>query len=286
MTSPSLAPLGILEEQVLVAVLRGGDEAYGMEVRREIETVTRREVAIGAVYATLDRLEAKELVRSRRVTLDGASRRVFQLTKVGARALADTREMRERLWRGIDLARVLGADEGAGAGWEQASARATHTAAVMERIGRVGIRSLRRSAAPGFIRAGSFAVCSWRVRASPVVSPVAIAVQHRYPVSPHSPVARSLWFSAPRDAISSCRNALIPMVTLVALNFGALLSGVVVVETIFALDGMGLYFVNALNAGDPYPIMAWLMITATMIIVFNLVADIAYGVLDPRVRLA
>ena len=81
------------------------------------------------------------------------------------------------------------------------------------------------------------------------------------------------------------RNALIPMVTLVALNFGALLSGVVVVETIFALDGMGLYFVNALNAGDPYPIMAWLMITATMIILFNLVADIAYGVLDPRVRL-
>jgi ABC-type dipeptide/oligopeptide/nickel transport system permease component len=80
------------------------------------------------------------------------------------------------------------------------------------------------------------------------------------------------------------RNALIPMVTLVALNFGALLSGVVVVETIFALDGMGLYFVNALNAGDPYPIMAWLMITATMIIVFNLVADIAYGYLDPRVR--
>ena len=82
------------------------------------------------------------------------------------------------------------------------------------------------------------------------------------------------------------RNALIPMVTLVALNFGALLSGVVVVETIFALDGMGLYFVNALNAGDPYPIMAWLMITATMIILFNLVADIVYGVLDPRVRLA
>jgi peptide/nickel transport system permease protein len=82
------------------------------------------------------------------------------------------------------------------------------------------------------------------------------------------------------------RNALVPLVTLVALNFGALLGGAVVTETIFALDGMGLYFVNALNAGDPYPIMAWLMITATVIIVFNLVADIAYGYLDPRVRLA
>ena len=80
------------------------------------------------------------------------------------------------------------------------------------------------------------------------------------------------------------RNALIPIVTLVALNFGALLGGVVVTETVFGLDGMGLYFVNALGAGDPYPVMAWLMVTATMIIVFNLIADIAYGYLDPRVR--
>ena len=80
------------------------------------------------------------------------------------------------------------------------------------------------------------------------------------------------------------RNALIPIVTLVALNFGALLGGVVVTETVFGLDGMGLYFVNALGQGDPYPVMAWLMVTATMIIVFNLIADIAYGYLDPRVR--
>lgn len=80
------------------------------------------------------------------------------------------------------------------------------------------------------------------------------------------------------------RNALIPLVTLVALNFGALLGGAIVTETVFSLDGMGLYFVNALNAGDPYPIMAWLMVTATMIILFNLIADIAYGILDPRVR--
>jgi len=80
------------------------------------------------------------------------------------------------------------------------------------------------------------------------------------------------------------RNALIPLVTIVALNFGALLGGAVVTETVFALDGMGLYFVNQLNGGDPYPVMAWLMVTATMIIVFNLVADILYGYLDPRVR--
>jgi peptide/nickel transport system permease protein len=80
------------------------------------------------------------------------------------------------------------------------------------------------------------------------------------------------------------RNALIPLVTLVALNFGTLIGGAIVTETVFSLDGMGLYFVNALFANDPYPVMAFLMITATMIIIFNLIADIAYGWLDPRVR--
>ncbi len=80
------------------------------------------------------------------------------------------------------------------------------------------------------------------------------------------------------------RNALVPVVTLVALNFGTILGGVIVTETVFSLDGMGLYFYNALLANDPYPVMAWLMVTATMIIVFNLLADIAYGYLDPRVR--
>jgi peptide/nickel transport system permease protein len=81
------------------------------------------------------------------------------------------------------------------------------------------------------------------------------------------------------------RNALIPLVTVVAINFGAIIGGAVVTETVFSLDGMGLYFVNALLSNDPYPVMAWLMITATLIIVFNLIADIAYGALDPRVRL-
>jgi peptide/nickel transport system permease protein len=81
------------------------------------------------------------------------------------------------------------------------------------------------------------------------------------------------------------RNALIPLVTLIALNFGGLLSGAVVTETIFALDGMGLYFITKLNAGDPYPVMAFLMVTAVFVIIFNLIADLAYGWLDPRVRL-
>lgn len=100
------SPLGTFEEQVLLAVLRTRDEAYGMSVRREIERVTDREVAIGAVYATLDRLEAKGLVDSTRAAGDG-SRRVFTLTRRGAGALAETRAMRERLWQGVDLARLL-----------------------------------------------------------------------------------------------------------------------------------------------------------------------------------
>jgi PadR family transcriptional regulator, regulatory protein PadR len=100
------APLGFFEEQVLLAVVRRRD-AYGMNVRREIEEVTGRDVAIGAVYATLDRLEAKGLVESRRHTLEGAFRRVFAVTREGASALAESREMRERLWSGVDLAPLL-----------------------------------------------------------------------------------------------------------------------------------------------------------------------------------
>jgi PadR family transcriptional regulator, regulatory protein PadR len=83
-------------------VIRTGGDAYGMAVRREIEAVTGREVTIGAVYATLDRLEAKGLVASGREAGAGG-RRVFALTRQGAQALAETRAMRERLWRGIEL---------------------------------------------------------------------------------------------------------------------------------------------------------------------------------------
>lgn len=80
------------------------------------------------------------------------------------------------------------------------------------------------------------------------------------------------------------RNALIPVVTLSALSFGALIGGAIITESIFQLDGMGNYFIQNLLSQDVYPVMAWLMITAIMIILFNLIADILYGILDPRVR--
>ncbi|HEX6199025.1 MAG TPA: helix-turn-helix transcriptional regulator [Thermoanaerobaculia bacterium] len=101
------APLGTFEEQVILAVLRTREEAYGMAVRREIERASGRDVAIGAVYATLDRLEAKGLVESER-TAGKAPRRVFRVTPRGARALDAFRALRERLWQGVDLRPLLG----------------------------------------------------------------------------------------------------------------------------------------------------------------------------------
>ena len=82
----------------------------------------------------------------------------------------------------------------------------------------------------------------------------------------------------------SFRNALIPLTTVIALDFGGLFGGAIVTETIFALDGMGLYFITALTERDSYAIMAWLMVTSLIIILFNLLADIVYGYLDPRIR--
>jgi len=100
--------LGAFEEQVMLAVLHARDDAYGMNVRREIETRTDREVAIGAVYATLDRLEQKGLIDSSRVAGEGGSRRIFSVTAAGTRALYETRAVRDRLWQGLDP-RSLGA---------------------------------------------------------------------------------------------------------------------------------------------------------------------------------
>jgi PadR family transcriptional regulator PadR len=97
--------LGTLEEQVMLAVLRTGADAYGMNVRRELESVTGRDFTIGSIYATLDRLEAKKLVTSSRTgeTDEAPSRRIFAVTPPGVSALEHTRAVRERLWTGVKL---------------------------------------------------------------------------------------------------------------------------------------------------------------------------------------
>lgn len=80
------------------------------------------------------------------------------------------------------------------------------------------------------------------------------------------------------------RNALIPLVTVVALDFGALFGGAFATETVYVLDGMGPYFLRALGNRDVYPLMAWLMISSIILVLFNLLADVIYGWLDPRIR--
>jgi peptide/nickel transport system permease protein len=81
------------------------------------------------------------------------------------------------------------------------------------------------------------------------------------------------------------RNALIPLVTVVALNVGGLLGGAIVTESVFSLDGMGFYFRGKLQQLDLYAVMAWLLVTSVIIILANLIADVVYGFLDPRIRL-
>jgi peptide/nickel transport system permease protein len=81
------------------------------------------------------------------------------------------------------------------------------------------------------------------------------------------------------------RNALIPLVTLAAIDFGTLFGGTVITETVYGLPGMGRYFIDALSYGETYEIMAWLMLTAAMIVLFNLIGDVLLGFLDPKIRL-
>jgi len=92
---------GEFEQIIMLAVLRLEEHAYGMEVRREIETRTGRDASIGAVYATLDRLETKGLVRSREQDDSGRVRKLYRITAEGNRALARTHQAASRMWEGL-----------------------------------------------------------------------------------------------------------------------------------------------------------------------------------------
>lgn len=93
--------LGEFEIYVLLAAKRLGDEAYGIAIRRAIEARTGRETAIGAVYATLARLEEKGLVRSAvsapQPVAGGRGRKCFRLTPAGERGLAHSTTMLARM---------------------------------------------------------------------------------------------------------------------------------------------------------------------------------------------
>lgn len=107
---PSREYLGEFEQIVLLALLRLGKDAYGVPVRQDIETRTKRSVSIGALYRTLDRLEAKGLVTS--WTGDptpergGRAKRYFRVEPLGLQALKRTRDALAMMWDGLDLKRV------------------------------------------------------------------------------------------------------------------------------------------------------------------------------------
>ena len=99
--------LGEFEHIVLLALLRLGDGAYGALIRQEIEAVTGRSPAIGAVHATLERMERKRFVSSwigePTAERGGKAKRHFKLDAAGIRALKDARAALDRLHAGLSL---------------------------------------------------------------------------------------------------------------------------------------------------------------------------------------
>jgi PadR family transcriptional regulator PadR len=100
------ATLAELEELTLLIVVALGLDAYGVSVQSRLERDARRPVALGAVYAALDRLERKGYVTSQfgeaTKQRGGRRKRMFVATPAGVRALRDSRRTRERLWRAIE----------------------------------------------------------------------------------------------------------------------------------------------------------------------------------------
>jgi len=96
---------GDFEQQVLLAVWRLGEDAYGAAVREELESRTGHGIAQGAVYVTLMRLEKKGLLRSRlsdpTPVRGGKAKRIFGITPEGVEGVRATREMMDRLWEGL-----------------------------------------------------------------------------------------------------------------------------------------------------------------------------------------
>jgi PadR family transcriptional regulator, regulatory protein PadR len=97
--------LGSFEQAVLLAIVRLDDGAYGRAILKDVEARLERDVAAGAVQATLERLERKGLVRSRLGSgtpiRDGRARRFYTVLPEGLRALNDARKTHESVWRGF-----------------------------------------------------------------------------------------------------------------------------------------------------------------------------------------
>ena len=99
---------------------------------------------------------------------------------------------------------------------------------------------------------------------------------------------RTAWSKGLKERVviirHALKNALIPVITLVGLQLPILVGGAVIVETIFSLPGLGRLFVDALNSRD-YPVIQGInLFFATAVVGINLMIDLAYAFLDPRVR--
>jgi peptide/nickel transport system permease protein len=89
--------------------------------------------------------------------------------------------------------------------------------------------------------------------------------------------------------VHTLRNALIPITTVIALDFATIIGGALITEIAFGWEGMGKFLLGGLTgpvSPDVYVVQAWLMVAATAVIAFNIIADLIYGLLDPRIRYA
>jgi PadR family transcriptional regulator, regulatory protein PadR len=102
---PKRGYLGDFELMVLLALMRLGEDAYGVPISREIEKQSGREVALGTVYAALDRLEEQRLVTSQlgepTAQRGGRAKRYFRISKRGLREVRDARRALINLWKGL-----------------------------------------------------------------------------------------------------------------------------------------------------------------------------------------
>lgn len=80
------------------------------------------------------------------------------------------------------------------------------------------------------------------------------------------------------------RNAMIPIVTIVAMDFAAVIGGAVITERVFGWKGMGALFADGLQNVDPNPVMAFVLVTGGVAVLFNLLSDVVYALIDPRIR--
>lgn len=122
-----------------------------------------------------------------------------------------------------------------------------------------------------------------------VMAPIARMVRATMLEILQSDYVKAAWAAGlPRRTViygDAFRNALIPVITILGIVFGFLLSGNAVIETVFAWPGIGHYAVTALMTKDSAPIQSFVLFVAVMYVGVNLVVDLLYGIVDPRIRL-